>query len=131
MEGRRYTLSFAELCDRLSIVVQKVVYAETEEMRDAFAQERDDIIHDLNLFLNEGVEVDGQMISHLCYLQLINATIWNNESALRGDGDGSNLKFTHGLNSNRASVKKAISEKANGRIDPKLNYGLGIWNLKL
>ncbi len=131
MEGRKYNWSFAELIDRLSIVVQKVVYAENEEMKAAFVQERDDIIHDLNLYLNEGVKVDGQMISHICYLQLINATVWANESAFREGGSGDNLPFTHGLNSNRASIKQAISEKVKGRIDFKLNYNKGIWDLRL
>ena len=131
MAERRYNWSFAELCDRISIVVQKIVYAENEEMRAAFVQERDDIIHDLNLFLNEGVKVDGQMISHICYLQLINATVWANESAFREGGNGDNLPLTHGLNSNRATVKQAISKKANGRIDFKLNYNKGVWNLHL
>ena len=131
MEGRKYNWSFAELCDRISIVVQKIVYAETEEMRATFVQERDDIVHDLNLYLSEGVKVDGQMISHICYLQLINATVWANESAFREGGSGDNLPFTHGLNSNRAVVKQAISEKVKGRIDFKLNYNKGIWDLPL
>lgn len=131
MAERRYIWSFAELCDRISIVIQKIVYAESEEMRDAFVQERNAIIHDLNLFLNEGVKVDGEMISHICSLQLVNATVWSNESAFREGGSGDNLPFTHGLNSNRAEIKKVISEKAKGRIDFKLNYNKGIWDLRL
>ena len=131
MEQRRYQWSFAELADRLGIVIQKIIYAETEEMRLAFIQERDDIVHDLDLFLKEGVQVDGKMISNICALQLINATVWNNESAFREGGDGVDLKLTHSLNSDRASVKKAISERANGRVDFKLNYNKGIWNIHL
>ncbi len=131
MEGRRYNWSFSELCDRISIVVQKIVYAENEEMKASFVQERDDIIHDLNLFLSEGVKVDGKMLSDLCCLQLVNATIWANESAFREGGSGDNLPFTHGLNSNRAEIKKSISERAKGRIDHKLNYNKGIWDLRL
>ena len=131
MEDRRYTWSFAELIDRMSIVAQKIVYAETEEMRLAFVQERDDIINDLDLFLKEGVQVDGKMISNICALQLINATVWNNESAFREGGDGVDLTLTHSLNSDRANCKMAISKKANGRIDYKLNYNKGIWDLHL
>ena len=128
---RRYNWSFAELCDRLTIVSQKIVYSETAEMKQSFIGEREDIIHDINLFLKEGVQVDGSVIYLICCLQLVNATIWNNESAFREGGNGGNLPFTHGLNSNRAEIKKAISQKANGRIDYKLNYNSGIWDLSL
>lgn len=127
MSERRYNWSFAELVDRLSIVVQKIVYASEEKMRLEFASERDDIVHDLNLYIKEGVVVDGQMISRICLLQLVNATIWNNESAFREGGEGDNLKLTHSLNSDRAMLKAAISVRANGRIDHKLNYNKGHW----
>ena len=127
----RYKWSFAELCDRLSIVLQKIVYAENEEMRLSFVGEREDLIHDLNLYLKEGVQVDGEMISRICYLQLVNATIWANETAGRGEGSAANYQFTHGLNANRATIKKSISQKANGRIDHKLNYISGAWDLRL
>ena len=131
MENRKYTWSFAELVDRLSIVIQKIVYSETPEMANGFAKERDDIVHDLNLFLKEGVKLDGEMIYKICALQLINATVWSNESAGRGDGDQKNYELTHSLNSDRASIKKSISEQAKGRIDFKLNYGKGTWDFKL
>lgn len=131
MAERKYQWSFAELIDRLSIVIQKVVHSEDVNMRAVFADERDDIIHDLNLYLQEGVKVDGEMISHICYLQLINATIWQNESAFRGDGDGANLKLTHGLNSDRATIKRHISERSKGRVDYKLNYNSGYWDMFL
>lgn len=131
MSDRKYQWSFAELLDRITIVSQKIAYSDSEEMRLAFVQERDDIIHDLDLFLSEGVKVDGKTLSHLCYLQLVNATIWNNESAFREGGSGDNLPFTHGLNSNRAEIKKVISERVKGRVDHKLNYNKGIWDLRL
>lgn len=131
MGERAYRWSFAELVDRLSIVVQKIVYAESEEMRNSFVQERNDIVHDLDLFLKEGVAIDGEMISRICYLQLVNATIWANETAGRGEGSAANYEFTHGLNANRATIKKAISQKANGRVDHKLNYISGAWDLRL
>jgi len=128
---RRYNWSFSELCDRISIVVQKIVYAENDQMRAEFVRERDDIIHDLDLYIKEGVQVDGRMVSHICTLQLINATIWSNESAFREGGSGTDLTLTHSLNCDRANVKAAISKKANGRIDYKLNYNKGLWDLNL
>ena len=131
MADRAYKWSFAELVDRLTIVTQKVIYADTPEMKASFIQERADIIHDLNLFLQEGVTVDGDIISHICALQHINTTIWKNESAFRGDGDGGDLVLTHSLNSDRAFIKKIISTKVNGRVDHKLNYNKGILDFGL
>lgn len=130
--SRKYNLSFAELIDRLTIVIQKIVFSENDEMRKSFVEERNDIIHDLNLFINnDGVTVDGELISRFCYLQLVNATIWANEGAARGDGEEKNYELTHGLNSDRATIKKSIQQQINGRIDYKLNYGFGYWNMEL
>ena len=131
MGERRYTYSFAELCDRLNIITMKIVFSENEEMRKAFVEERDNIVHDIDLFIKEGVVIDGKMIAGICALQLVNTTIWNNESAGRGDGTEKNYELSHGLNSNRAEVKKLISQRANGKVDYKLNYGLGVWDLRL
>jgi hypothetical protein len=131
METRKYAWSFAELVDRLSIVIQKIAHSETEDMRELFAQERDLIIHDIDLYISEGVKMDGKMLSDAMSLQIVNCAIWNGESAGRGDGKEKNYELTHALNSNRAEVKKHISERANGRVDYKLNYGKSIWNLKL
>lgn len=128
---RRYNWSFSELIDRLSIVIQKVIHAETEEMKIAFVQEREDIVHDIDMFISEGVKVDGKAISDAMSLQIVNCAIWNGESAGRGDGGNKNYELTHALNSNRAEIKKHISERANGRVDFKLNYGNGIWDLRL
>jgi len=128
---RLYNWSFAELIDRLSIVIQKIIHSTTDEMREMFVKERDEIIHDLDAFISEGVKVDGKTISHAMSLQIVNCAIWNGESAGRGDGKEKNYEMTHALNSNRAEVKKHISERANGRVDFKLNYGLGLWDLKL
>ena len=131
MIERLYNLSFAELSDRMCIINMKVVYAENEDMKKAFVQERESIIHDLNLFIQEGVVMDAEMANYIANLQMINTEIWENESGGRGDGQKKNYELSHGLNSNRAEVKKIIQQKANGRIDHKLNYNRGIWDLRL
>lgn len=125
---RAYLLSFAELCDRLNIVLQKIIHSPTEEVKAIFTKEAKDIKHDIDLFIQEGVKIDSRMIEALMMLQLINREIWENESALRGDGDKSDLVKTHKLNSDRAFSKKRISILANGRVDEKLNYIGGLWN---
>lgn len=128
---RKFMPSFSELTDRLNIVIQKIAFAENETMKAAFVEERDNIIHDINIFLSEGVKVTGEMISVICALQFINYAIWSNEAGGRGDGETKNYELTHGLNANRAECKKRISQLANGRIDHKLNYIKGAWDLKL
>lgn len=131
-ETRQYQLSFAELCDRLSIVIQKIAFSETEEMKLAFVKERDEIVHDINLFIKEGLTpITGEMLVRICSLQLINYAIWTNESGGRGDGETKNYELSHALNANRAEVKKKIQMLCSGRIDHKLNYIKGAWDLRL
>jgi len=130
MTERRYTPSFSELCDRLSIVAQKWVYAESEDQKKVFTSEISDIVHDLDLFIEEGVKVNGQMILAQIFLTLANCHIFENEGAARGDGDKADLKKTHQLNSDRSMCKARISSLCNGRIDPKLQYSGGLWNFK-
>jgi hypothetical protein len=131
MTERLYKWSFAELLDRVSIVQMKIVFSETEEMRQEFISERDAIVHDLNAFIKEGVEVTGEILVAAMALQMVNHAIWTNESGSRGDGEAKNYELSHSLNSDRATIKKHISQKANGRIDHKLNYGMGTWDFAL
>lgn len=131
MNTRAYQWSFAELVDRLNIVLMKIVFSETEEMRAAFVKERDDIVHDINLFREEGVEITGEILMACLALQLVNHAIWSNEAGGRGDGKDKNYELTHSLNSDRATLKKHIQQKLGGRVDFKLNYGLGVWNFGL
>lgn len=124
---RKYLPSYAELIDRLSIVIQKEMFATDEEMRAAFVKERNDIIHDINVFISEGVKVNGEQIFSAMLLQLVNSHIWSNEGAGRGEGGEKNYEMTHALNADRAKVKRHIQEISGGRIDHKLNYIDGHW----
>jgi len=141
MEGRKYNWSFAELCDRLSIVVMKIAYSDSKEMISAFLEERNSILADIDLFIKEGVEMDGEMVYLIQGLQFINTKIWHNESEQRGESaetteQGWKQKYekllqSHQWNADRAICKKAIQEKIGGRVDYKLNYIKGAIDLKL
>lgn len=131
MSEKKYMPSFAELIDRLTIISQKEMFAETDEMRFEFIKERNDIIHDINIFIKEGVQVSGEQVFASILLQLVNSHIWENEKAGRGEGETKNYELTHALNSDRAKIKKHIQTLIGGRIDHKLNYNInGAWPIK-
>lgn len=138
---RKYTLSFAELCDRLNIVIQKIIYSDDEEIKISFVIERDAIINDIDFCIKNGLVVSGDMINAIMSLQLINHLIWINEDDLRKaetnpcpvvdwEGRFKKIKFTHQLNADRSMVKKKIQSLFGGRIDYKLNYIPGILDFK-
>ena len=52
MSKRKYLPTLSELVDRLSIVQLKEVFI--KEHKDEYAQEIEDIVHDINLILNDG-----------------------------------------------------------------------------
>lgn len=140
MEERKYLPSFAELVDRLSILVMKIAYSEDKEMLHSFIEERDNITHDIDLFVKEGVEMDGGMVYYLQGLQFLNSKIWHNEMEQRGESGelevGWKEKYekliqSHKWNADRAKVKRAIQQKIGGRIDQKLNYIEGSLDLKI
>lgn len=133
---RIYYPSFAELIDRLSIVIQKEMFSSDDEMRKEFILERNLIINDINTFISEGVVFDGASIFAAMLLQLINSHIWENEKVERGQSPDINTDWkekylslikSHKLNSDRANVKKKLQQLSGGRIDHKLNYNLGLW----
>lgn len=125
MTERKYTYSFAELFDRLSIVIQKELYATDKKMKSEFRKERLDIVHDISIF-----GVNGEIIFSAMLLMLCNSKMWDNESGARGDGNKTNFLLTHKLNASRAEIKKRIQEMIGGRIDYKLNYIEGAWTIK-
>lgn len=131
MTERKYRWSFAELIDRSTIIWQKIIHAETDEMRSEFVKERDEIVHDLNLFISEGVKVTGEILVNALALQLVNREIWLNEAAGRGEDGKADYPYTHKLNSDRAKIKKNIQNKIGGRVDHKLNFIDGALDLRL
>ena len=118
--SRKYLPTLAELIDRLSIIQLKEVFI--TEHKDEYAQEIKDIVHDINLILeDESVMLSGKDIRAIIVLSQMNLHIWHNETQYRaGTGDG-NLGLTHGLNGIRNTAKNMIQENVGGRKDYKID----------
>jgi len=116
---RKYLPTLSELIDRLSIVQLKEVFI--SEHKKEYALEIDDIVHDINIILNESSgKIDGETIRAIVVLSQMNLHIWHNESNYRkGVKDGNNLELTHGLNGIRNASKNKIQENVGGRKDYK------------
>ena len=95
---RRYLPTLSELIDRLSIAQLKEVFI--SEHKDEYALEIADIVHDIQVHLNENnAVVDAEVIRAIVVLSQMNLHIWHNETNYRkGIKDGNNLELTHGLN---------------------------------
>ena len=121
MSNRKYLQTLSELIDRLSIVQLKEVFI--TEYKDEYAKEINDIVHDIQLILDES---DGKLTSEtiraIVVVSQINLHIWHNESNYRkGIKDGNNLELTHGLNGIRNTAKNIIQEAVGGRKDYKVD----------
>jgi pyoverdine/dityrosine biosynthesis protein Dit1 len=121
MSERKYLPTLAELVDRLSISQLKEVFI--TEHKEEYAQEIKDILHDIQLILEEGKEpINAETIRAIVVLSQMNLHIWHNESNYRkGIKDGNNLELTHGLNGIRNTAKNKIQEIVGGRKDYKID----------
>lgn len=127
MSQRRYIQTLSELVDRLSIVQLKEVFI--TEYKTEYGQEIDDIVHDIQLILDESDgKIDSKTIRAIIVLAQMNLHIWHNESNYRrGIKDGNNLELTHGLNGIRNTSKNIIQEVAGGRKDYKVDCLAADW----
>lgn len=132
----KYGYSFAELLDRLQIVILKII--NSSERNSALETEVSDIMNDIQIHL-QSTPMNAEMIKGLIVLGFVNQFIFNNETEVR-EAENSNisdadllakLKETHKANSLRAAAKKHIQSQRGERIDPKLNYGKedNFWNI--
>jgi pyoverdine/dityrosine biosynthesis protein Dit1 len=121
MSERKYLPTLSELVDRLSISQLKEVFI--TEHKEEYAQEIKDILHDIQLILEEGKEpINAETIRAIVVLSQMNLHIWHNESNYRkGIKDGNNLELTHGLNGIRNIAKNKIQEIVGGRKDYKID----------
>ncbi len=121
MSERKYLPTLSELIDRLSIVQLKEVFI--PEHKEEYTKEIADIIHDIQLYLNESKEpITADTIRAIVVLSQMNLHIWHNESNYRkGIKDGNNLELTHGLNGIRNVAKNKIQEIMGGRKDYKID----------
>ena len=118
---RKYLPTLSELIDRLSIAQLKEVFI--PEHKEEYAKEIQDILHDINLELQEkSLILDSNSLRAIIVLAQMNLHIWHNESNYRkGIKDGNNLELTHGLNGIRNTAKNIIQEQAGGRKDYKID----------
>jgi hypothetical protein len=121
MSERKYLPTLSELIDRLSIVQLKEVFI--SEHKDEYSQEIGDILHDIQLLLNQNDDkITSETIRAIVVLSQMNLHIWHNESNYRkGIKDGNNLELTHGLNGIRNTAKNKIQEIVGGRKDYKID----------
>jgi len=119
--NRKYLPTLSELIDRLSIAQLKEVFI--YEHKEEYAQEIQDILHDINLELQEkNVILNAKAIRAIIVLSQMNLHIWHNESNYRkGIKDGNDLELTHGLNGIRNTAKNMIQETVGGRKDYKID----------
>jgi len=118
---RKYLPTLSELVDRLSIDQLKEVFI--TEHKDEYAQEISDIVHDIQVLLDEqDGKVTAETVRAIVVLSQMNLHIWHNESNYRkGIKDGNNLELTHGLNGIRNTAKNKIQEVVGGRKDYKID----------
>lgn len=127
MSERRYLHTLGDLVDRLTIVQLKEVFI--PEFKQEYSQEIKDIVHDIQVILNEtkGV-IDAETIRAIVVVAQMNLHIWHNESNYRrGIKDGNNLELTHGLNGIRNTAKNKIQEVIGGRKDYKVDCLAADW----
>ena len=120
MSERKYLPTLSELVDRLSIAQLKEVFI--AEHKAEYAQEINDICHDIQLILDQSEDVTAETIRAIVVLSQMNLHIWHNEANYRkGIKDGNNLELTHGLNGIRNTAKNKIQEVVGGRKDYKID----------
>ena len=119
--SRKYLPTLSELIDRLSIAQLKEVFI--PEHKEEYSQEIRDIVHDVQLCLDESPNsINAEIIRAIVVLSQMNLHIWHNESNYRkGIKDGNDLELTHGLNGIRNTAKNKIQEIAGGRKDYKID----------
>ena len=121
MSDRKYLPTLSELIDRLSITQLKEVFI--TEHKVEYADEIANIVHDIQLHLNESQElITADTIRAIVVLSQMNLHIWHNESNVRSGKLGpSALSLTHGLNGIRNTAKNQIQEIMGGRKDYKID----------
>jgi hypothetical protein len=121
MSQRRFLPTISELLDRLSIVQLKEV--KIPEHKEEYAKEIDDIVHDIQLILDENNKVmTAELLRAVIVCAQMNTHIWYNESNVRSGKEGpSMLALTHGLNGIRNTAKNKIQEVFGGRKDYKID----------
>ena len=123
---RKYLPTFADLVDRLSIVLLKSIFI--PEHHQEYLDEAKLIEHDLNMFFdsfkNRKAKLFGvRELKAGMVIMLANRFIWENESKARQGGSDQDklLKATHSVNGIRAVAKNVLSRWLDEREDLKVD----------
>lgn len=121
MSDRKYLPTLAELIDRLSIIQIKEI--KIPEHAAEYAQEIRDIVHDIQLLLDQNQTcLTADIVRAIIVLSQMNLHIWVNEGDVRrGAADASRLLMTHGINGIRNTAKNIIQSHIGGRKDYKID----------
>lgn len=130
MTQRKYLPTFAELVDRLSIVILKSIFI--PENKVAYEREQADIVHDIDVLLSEKSGelqpfpkslINGETVRAMLIIMLTNRYIWENESKARAGGTEQDklLKLTHSINGVRNTAKNVVSTSMGERVDLKVD----------
>ena len=118
MTERKYLPTFADLVDRLSIVLLKSVFI--PENQQAYMEEIHLIENDLDFI---GVSLSAKALRAVLVIGLTNRFIWENESKAREGGDEQDklLKLTHSVNGVRSMAKNVLAQYYGERLDYKID----------
>lgn len=118
---RKYLPTLSDLVDRLTIVQQKMIWI--PERAKEYMEERELILHDIDLMLKEGPKVSAKALLAVVLIALSNRVIWENESIARKGGSEQDklLKFTHSINGVRNTAKNMLAGEMGGRHDYKID----------
>lgn len=119
--GRKYLPTLSDLVDRLTIVQMKMIWI--SERAKEYAEERDLILHDIDLILQEGSRINANAVLAIVLVALTNRVIWESESVARRGGTEQDklLKFTHSINGIRNTAKNLLAQQMGGRHDYKID----------
>jgi hypothetical protein len=141
---RKYLPTLADLVDRLSITLQKMIFI--PERREEYEAETTALMHDIDIVISEhkATPIGAKEVRAILVIMLANRYIWENEAAARAAADGNlpletkyhRLKSTHSINGVRNSAKNVLSAVDQGRHDYKIDCfaaelveELGNWNV--
>lgn len=133
MPKRKYLPTFADLVDRLSIVLLKAI--RIPENRAAYLEEVNLIEHDIDVVLDESERYLGATdVRAMLMIMLANDTIWLNEAEVRKSGaQPEKLAFSHAINGIRNTAKNVLARSMGERVDLKVDSlaadGAEGWNV--
>ncbi len=118
---RKYLPTLSDLVDRLSIVQMKMIFL--PDKRSEYVKERELILHDIDLILNDTNALNAKSVLAILIIQLSNRCIWESESKARAGCNEQDklLKMTHSINGIRNTAKNILAEEVGGRRDYKID----------